>query len=88
MESIWEHLESKYFAIFFKSLDTTLYEPLRIVVNRDIILFLYIINFIFVIISFIRGFGFDIKKFSFDNDKKELNLEETDSEEGTEDSNN
>ena len=70
-----------YFAIFFKSLDTTLYEPLRIVVNRDIILFLYIINFIFVIISFIRGFGFDIKKFSFDKDKKELNLEETDSEE-------
>ena len=70
-----------YFSIFFKSLDSTLYEPLRIVINRDIILFLYIVNYMFVAISFIRGFGFDIKKFSFEKDKKELNLEETDSEE-------
>lgn len=70
-----------YFTIFFKSLDDTLYEPLRIVVNRDISLFAYIVNFFFVFFSFIRGFGFDIKKFSFDKDKKELNLEESDSEE-------
>ena len=70
-----------YFTVFFKSLDDTLYEPLRVVVNRDIILFMYIANFFFVIFSFIRGFGFDIKKFSFDKDKKELNLEESDSEE-------
>ena len=70
-----------YFFVFFKSLDTSVYDPLRIVINRDIILFLYIINFFFVIVSFIRGFGFDIKKFSFDKDKKELNLEESDSEE-------
>ena len=70
-----------YFFAFFKSLDSTVYEPLRIVVNRDIILFLYIINFFFVGFSFIRGFGFDITKFSFDKDKKELNLEESDSEE-------
>ena len=70
-----------YFFIFFKSLDSTVYEPLRIVINRDIILFIYIINFGFVILTFIRGFGFDIKKFSFEKDKKELNLEESDSEE-------
>lgn len=70
-----------YFFAFFKSLDDTVYEPLRIVVNRDIILFLYLINFAFVVLSFIRGFGFDIKKFSFEKDKKELNLEESDNEE-------
>ena len=70
-----------YFMTFFKTLDDTVYEPLRIVVNRDIILFIYIFNFFFVGFAFIRGFGFDIKKFSFDKDKKELNLEESDSEE-------
>lgn len=70
-----------YFMIFYKSLDTTVYEPLRIVVNRDISLFAYIFNFFFVIFTFIRGFGFDIKKFSFDKDKRELNLEDSDSEE-------
>ena len=70
-----------YFFAFFKSLDSSVYEPLRLVVNRDIILFIYIVNFAFVILSFIRGFGFDIKKFSFDKDKRELNLEESDSEE-------
>ncbi len=70
-----------YYMIFFKSLDNTIYEPLRIAVNRDIVLFAYIFNYFFVIFNFIRGFGFDIKKFSFDRDKKELNLEESDSEE-------
>ena len=70
-----------YFFIFFKSLDNTIYSPLRIVVNRDIALFIYITNYFFVAFSFIRGFGFDIKKFSFEKDKKELNIEEEDSEE-------
>ena len=70
-----------YFVTFFNSLATTTYEPLRVVVNRDIILFAYIANYFFVIFTFIRGFGFDIKKFSFDKDKKELNLEESDNEE-------
>ena len=70
-----------YFFTFFKSLENTVYPPLRVVINRDISLFLYIVNYFFVAFSFIRGFGFDIKKFSFDKDKKELNLEESDSEE-------
>ena len=70
-----------YFYSFFISLENTYYEPLRIVINRDIILFVYYVNYFYVGFSFIRGFGFDIKKFSFDRDKKELNLEETDNEE-------
>lgn len=70
-----------YLFSFFSSLDRTTYEPLRIVVNRDIVLFIYIINFFYVGFSFVRGFGFDIKKFSFEHDKKELNTEESDNEE-------
>ena len=70
-----------YYVVFFKSLESIVYEPLRIVVNRDISLFTYILNYFFVAVTFIRGFGFDIKKFSFDKDKKELHLDETDNEE-------
>ena len=70
-----------FYTSFFSSLYNTSYSPLNIVIYRDIIAFLYYVNYIFVIFTFIRGFGFDIKKFSFDRDKKELNLNEEDSEE-------
>ena len=70
-----------YFRSFFASLDSRTYDSLRIIIYRDISLALYIINYFYVGFSFIRGFGFDIKKFSFDHDKKELMLEETDNEE-------
>ena len=70
-----------YFYFFFKSLNNTNYAPLRIVVNRDIIMILYYLNFIFVGFSFIRAFGFDIKKFSFDKDRKELQMDAADREE-------
>ena len=70
-----------YYYFFFKSLSNTTYSPLRMVINRDISLLLYLANFFFVGFSFIRAFGFDIKKFSFDKDRKELMLEEADSEE-------
>lgn len=70
-----------YFYFFFKSLSTTNYNNLRIVINRDIIAILYYLNFLFVGFTFIRTSGFDIKKFSFDKDRRELKLEETDSEE-------
>ena len=70
-----------FYTSFFVSLADTTYASLNIVIYRDIISFLYYINFFYVGFSFIRGFGFDIKKFSFDKDKKELNLEEEDNEE-------
>lgn len=70
-----------YFYFFFKSLSTTNYSNLRIVINRDIIMVLYYASFFFVGFCFIRSFGFDIKKFSFDKDRRELQLEDTDSEE-------
>ena len=70
-----------FYTSFFVSLGNTTYAPLNIVIYRDIIAFLYYINYLFVGFAFIRGFGFDIKKFSFERDKKELNLNEEDNEE-------
>ena len=70
-----------FYTSFFVSLSNTTYAPLNVVIYRDIIAFLYYINYLFVGFTFIRGFGFDIKKFSFDRDKKELNLNEEDNEE-------
>lgn len=70
-----------YLYFFYKSLSLNTYNQLSIVIIRDIVSGLYYINFFYVIFSFIRGFGFDIKKFSFERDKKELNIQEEDSEE-------
>lgn len=70
-----------FFRNFFSSLDEVSYDTLTIIVYRDITAFIYYINFFYVGFAFIRGFGFDIKKFSFDKDKKELNIEDEDSEE-------
>ena len=70
-----------YFHNFFATLDKVSYDSLTIIIYRDITAFIYYINFFYVGFSFIRGFGFDIKKFSFDKDKKELHIEETDDEE-------
>ena len=70
-----------YMHSVFVSISDTPYEPLMVVINRDIALAFYLINFFYVGFTFIRGFGFDIKKFSFDQDKKELEIEEGDNEE-------
>ncbi len=48
---------------------------------RDIYLMLYLPNFYFAIMSFIRGFGFDIKKFNFNKDLAELEIKSEDNEE-------
>ncbi len=48
---------------------------------HDIYLILYIPNFFFAIMSFIRGFGFDIKKFNFNKDLAELEIKSEDNEE-------
>lgn len=66
---------------FFSSLDMPNYERLWIVIYRDIVGFLYYINYFYVGFCFIRGFGFDIKKFSFDKDRRELKLDASDNEE-------
>ena len=57
------------------------YPTSTIVIYRDFTTIMYYLSFVFVIFSFIRGFGFDIKKFSFEKDKEELNLSSEDSAE-------
>lgn len=66
---------------FFNALEYRTYDSVTIVIYRDITAFLYYINYFYVGFTFVRGFGFDIKKFSFERDLKELNIKETDSEE-------
>ena len=66
---------------FFASLSDTAHETFTIIVYRDIMAFLYYLCYFFVGILFVRAFGFDIKKFSFEKDKKELNLDSSDNEE-------
>ena len=48
---------------------------------RDTLLITLLFQAYTVIFMFIRGLGFDIKKFDFNRDAQELNLTETDSEE-------
>ena len=56
-------------------------EASTIVLYRDFAVIMYYATFVLVIFHFVRGFGFDIKKFSFEKDKEELNLTQEDSAE-------
>lgn len=66
---------------FYVSLEFELYDRAIISIYRDIMGFVYYIVYFFLALSFVRGFGFDIKKFRFDKDLKVLNIKEEDSEE-------
>ena len=48
---------------------------------RDVSLIVYLPQFYFTIYAFLRGIGFDIKKFNFELDAKELEISDIDSEE-------
>lgn len=48
---------------------------------RDIMLILLVFQYIVIIFMFVRGLGFDIKKFNFTNDIHELNITNEDGEE-------
>lgn len=70
-----------YFYFIFKSLETTTYSSQPLVIFRDIWMVLYYLNYFYIVIAFIRGFGFNIKKFNFQKDIKELDISEEDREE-------
>ena len=70
-----------YFISIFSSLEFKIYNNQSLVLYRDISMVLYYLNYIFIVVSFIRGFGFNIKKFNFEKDLKELNISEKDREE-------
>ena len=69
-----------YFNAFNNLVNTTL-NVRTIRAYRDIILLLYVPQYIFLVISVIRAIGFDIKKFDFKKDLEELDIAEEDQEE-------
>ena len=65
----------------FNSLEYTSLSNQALVIYRDIAMATYYLNYFFMAIAFIRGFGFNVKKFNFEKDLKELNITEEDREE-------
>ena len=70
-----------YFTGVFNALDNQTYSNQLLVIFRDLSMVLYYLNYYFLVIAFIRGFGFNVKKFNFDKDLKELDITEADREE-------
>jgi len=66
---------------YFTHVGNTEYTTNSLVLYRDLGAIIYFVSYLFVGFSFARAFGFDIKKFSFDKDKKELNISQADNEE-------
>jgi hypothetical protein len=52
-----------------------------IIFAKDITMIATLPSYIFIVICFIRGIGFNLKKFNFSKDIKELQIDEKDSEE-------
>lgn len=65
----------------FKELETTILEAKTIRLWRDLLTFCLYYQYIMTVIMLIRGLGFDIKKFNFQTDIKELEIESLDNEE-------
>ena len=63
------------------SLEDELMKITSVRVYRDVSLILYLPQYFFLIYDIIRAIGFDITKFDFNKDLKELEIEEKDSEE-------
>ena len=70
-----------YYFTVFKSMDTKTLTVFHAMVLRDISLIMFLPQIPLFIISLIRGVGFDIRKFNFSKDLKELDISEKDSEE-------
>ncbi len=70
-----------YLMTVFSNLEYQTYSNQFLVIMRDISMVLYYLSFYFLAISFIRGFGFNVKKFNFEKDIKELDITAEDREE-------
>ena len=66
---------------YISNLPDTVIEAKVIRNYKDITLITLIIQYLIIIIMFIRALGFNIKKFNFEKDMQELNLSNEDSEE-------
>ena len=67
--------------LLFKNMDSYSITIKNAMVLRDLTLIIIIPQCIFLLLSFIRAVGFDIRKFNFSSDIKELDLSENDNEE-------
>lgn len=70
-----------YFISVFSNLEYQTYSNQALVIYRDLTMVLYFANYYFLAIAFVRGFGFNVKKFNFEKDLKELEISEEDREE-------
>lgn len=66
---------------YLKGLPDSIIEQKVIRSYRDIMIITLVFQFVIMIVMFIRGLGFNIKKFNFDMDIQELNLSQEDAEE-------
>jgi len=67
--------------VLFKSMETTQMTIRNAMIVRDITLIFSLPQFPLLILSLIRAVGFDIKRFNFSKDLKELDINEEDNEE-------
>lgn len=67
--------------ILFKNMESSALSIRDAMIIRDISILITLPQFVFLILSFIRAVGFDIKKFNFSKDLKELDLTQEDNEE-------
>ena len=70
-----------YYFSLLKGLESSSLSIKDAMLYRDLALIIFLPQLPFLIITFIRGIGFDIKKFNFSKDLKELDIEQADSEE-------
>ena len=70
-----------YFISVFSRLEFTTFSNQTLVILRDVSMILHYINYGFLAFAFARGFGFNIKKFNFEKDIKELDIKAEDREE-------
>ena len=66
---------------YFTGLPNNIIDQKVIRAYRDIMLIVLCFQYLITIIMFIRGLGFDVKKFNFTKDIQELNLTQEDAEE-------
>jgi len=70
-----------FFITVFNRLEISTYNNQSLVFFRDLSMVLYYLNYIFIVVCFVRGFGFNVKKFNFEKDLKELDISDEDREE-------
>ena len=66
---------------FMGNLPNEVIDQKSIRLYRDILSITLVIQYIFIAIMLIRGLGFDIKKFNFNQDMQELDIKEEDADE-------